>query len=804
MESFSFTVRSGNPTSSFEIPSAEVVGGEPAAQGGSEDAQGTKAAERSTGSLHVRPDSRQLTSGLNDVSASSESGDHLTSRLSSLGAEQDPRPQLANVPASASACPQDEEQSDPDEVLILPDDWESLRLGRCEGCGWSGDRKELFRVFDGGRSQDSQLFNPRRREDALQNKLTIDSQSSYQPSCVSCRIHRRIRDKLGPLYGHKMKLNLLKRTESDTNVFQELASGDLWKIFVDQELKLRHRFVPSGFPGGVVVSSDTGSAKAVAWVRSKLTCCLRIHSSVCGGSQSMKFVPTRLIYLAPLNRGGDVVLLEGQDVPAGSSYVAMSHCWGGKIPDCATTRRTLADRKNCIAWKSIPKTFRESMEFTLQLGLEYIWIDSICNLQQDPRDWLREAGMMYNVYKNAYITIGALYAEDCSGGLFSGRDERLQLKLSTVEFKNHRCQLYARRWFPDMQLPGHITDTSPPTSHTPSLFRRAWTFQERMVTPRSVFFAHGELIWDCYDITCCECGSHNHSYLSGAGPKSGYMRLLERRERYIQVTWRRLVSMYSALGLPNPHDKLPAIGAIAEEMTHYRQPKDRYLAGLWSDTLVNDLLWYRCASVATNRSSWTAPTWSWASVQSPVRYHEEVPALGMAFQLKVSVQDAACEYRDGIPYGVAVGGQISLRGTSLPCILRRLKTSAENSLFRFYTLPSGSSHYFAVYADEEPFDAIEDGYGNLIDARRPQHDSRVPASFLKSPTVDMMFDGSYERHYELLHIATTAATQWRVAYLYCLMVSKSPRDEWHICKEGSPSSTGGGGKSVVRSLQVCR
>ncbi|OIW25269.1 HET-domain-containing protein [Coniochaeta ligniaria NRRL 30616] len=682
-----------------------------------------------------------------------------------------PRPGPPIVSTAESNCSQDSEQLDPNDVLTLSSDWGAAGTGiktrsKCAECGWSG--------YDTG------LFEPTRRRRFYLPRLF---KSSYQPNCVSCDIRRRLHDKLEPLYGHKIQL----RPEGVAE-FREYTRFDLWKVFIDGE---GHPVIPSGFPRGVVVSSDTGSAEAVAWVRSKLATCLQSHSTLCGALQSTSFVPTRLIYLEPLNRGGDVILLEGQDVPPGSAYVALSHCWGGKIPDCTTTRETLADRKNGIPWESIPNTFRDAMEFTLKLGLEYIWIDSVCIIQQDPSDWVREAGRMYHVYKNAQITVGAVYAENCSEGLFSGRNPRLQRKVLTVGFKDQRYQLYARRAFPDMHLPdGALDNIRMESLQTPPLFRRAWTFQERMVTPRSVFFVHGELMWDCYESVGCECGEHfDHTSRRGSSieiisPKSSYKRsLIGDAELSVEDTWWDMVSMYSILALTNPHDKLPGIGAIAEEISRSKQPKDRYLAGLWSDTLASDLLWRSDHPEVTNRSSWTAPTWSWASIKSPIKYGAS--PRKMAFQTKVTVQDATCDYKDGNPYGVVVSGQVSLRGYLVPCILRRVKASTYHRLFsRFYALPSGSSDYFCVSADEEPFEAFTDEEGNLAGAIIPPWDdenwdmSCIP----KTPSANLMFDVSYERHYELLQIAT--ATHTYGTAMYCLMVSKSPKNDGTYVRKG--------------------
>lgn len=256
--------------------------------------------------------------------------------------------------------------------------------------------------------------------------------------------------------------------------------------------------------------------------------------------------------------------------------------------------------------------------------------------------------------------------------------------------------------------------------------------------------------------------------------------LIRKHEPHIHDTWTRLVSMYSALELTNPHDKLPAIGAVAEEVSRFKQPKDRYLAGLWSNTLAYDLLWYSCASVATNRSSQTAPTWSWASIQSPIRWYRRWSS-SWEFQIKVSVQDAACEYKDGNPYGVVGRGQISLCGRLVPCILRRRTTRHTESRHKFYALPSGSLHYFVVYADEEPLKVIRDGFEYLTDpTRAEEYDSHVPACVPQDPTADMMFDAGFERHYELLEIAIAT----RNFATYCLMVSKSPKDDGTYVRKG--------------------
>lgn len=64
----------------------------------------------------------------------------------------------------------------------------------------------------------------------------------------------------------------------------------------------------------------------------------------------------------------------------------LSHCWGGIEPSCRTTWEKLAANQRGIAWDTMPKTFQDAVDFTRRLGLSYIWIDSICIIQDDPTD----------------------------------------------------------------------------------------------------------------------------------------------------------------------------------------------------------------------------------------------------------------------------------------------------------------------------------------------------------------------------------------------------------------------------------
>ncbi|XP_014554914.1 hypothetical protein COCVIDRAFT_82223, partial [Bipolaris victoriae FI3] len=86
-------------------------------------------------------------------------------------------------------------------------------------------------------------------------------------------------------------------------------------------------------------------------------------------------------------------------------YIALSHCWGLREP--ITTTKDNFDRhvKEGIEIDDLPQTFRDAVEVVRALGFQYLWIDSLCIVQQDCEDWQREAAQMPEVYANAAVTI---------------------------------------------------------------------------------------------------------------------------------------------------------------------------------------------------------------------------------------------------------------------------------------------------------------------------------------------------------------------------------------------------------------
>jgi len=79
---------------------------------------------------------------------------------------------------------------------------------------------------------------------------------------------------------------------------------------------------------------------------------------------------------------------------------------------------TLSQRQASIPPSKLPKSFRDAIQITRRLGYEYIWIDSLCIIQDDPADWERESAKMAEIYENAVLTIAVSDAVDSLRGCF--------------------------------------------------------------------------------------------------------------------------------------------------------------------------------------------------------------------------------------------------------------------------------------------------------------------------------------------------------------------------------------------------
>lgn len=345
--------------------------------------------------------------------------------------------------------------------------------------------------------------------------------------------------------------------------------------------------------------------------------CLEEHaecSSPSGGSRGRHTtLPRRVVDVSPLFNDGDGIhLYEPTDGEVGD-YVCLSHCWGARQP-LRTTRENMHQWKANIPWAEVPETFRDAVLVSRGLGFRFLWIDSLCIVQDDPQDWEEQAPLMCSIYGNATLTLSAMRCRDCTDSLLP----RLQ---RTVHGRTETGAPIA--------LAARVNDGSKSRngSHLSSwksvLLCRAWVFQERLLSKRIVHFGYDELSWECMKGTACECSSMN---TDSSGIKSARHRAGKEpgSKTSLQWIWYDLVAEYTRLQLTFPSDRAAAIRGLAEEMRPHR--KSVYTCGIWHDSLLADLAWTVADLLNPQDREWNSPdkrsfpSWTWCSVNAACDY----------------------------------------------------------------------------------------------------------------------------------------------------------------------------------------
>jgi hypothetical protein len=309
-------------------------------------------------------------------------------------------------------------------------------------------------------------------------------------------------------------------------------------------------------------------------------CCLK-HVS-CSGTEEIQ-LPTRLLQISGTVEAPLVKLMETGGMKG--RYCALSHMWGpvDKQP-LRTTRANLSDRTAAIPFEQLPLTFRDTVMLARGIGIEYVWIDSLCIVQDDTQDWQSEAKKMGSVYSNATLVIAAASAHDSTEGLFKAR----QTSLASLRVP-YMCDGIPKGSYNVSLLPERQRPASSP------LRERAWVFQEWYLGQRILFFMPNEVMWRCN--TCELTGRGGHHDLG----------LYERK------SWLDLLREYSSKKLTYATDRLYALEGVAGRTGKARD--DQYLSqyGVWDDHLVEQLLW-RINKSNTEEDRIDLPTWSWAAI----------------------------------------------------------------------------------------------------------------------------------------------------------------------------------------------
>ncbi len=382
---------------------------------------------------------------------------------------------------------------------------------------------------------------------------------------------------------------------------------------------------------------STSTQKSLDHINQWSKSCLESHS-LCKPPRHQEgyHLPTRLIDLRGLHHkfpsDGIVALAKASDVERNEVYVTLSHRWGSRRL-MVLDDKTESSLTKGITIDHFPILFQDVFRLVCDLGISYIWIDSLSIKQDDAADWEREASRMTSVYSSSFLNIVAGYASHHEH-LFSSRNP---LALTP-------CILSPS---PLAQLMDIFAICDPENARPADRIRamptdsRGWILQECLLATRTIYFGDGMLIWRCNTKTETEesaCMLHiprnpfeQHDWKKVA---MAHLETVDDQhlDRWLFQIWHEILKEYTGRHVTKASDRLIALAGVAESLhLKGRGTLGKYCAGLWETCFERQLCW---SSQAYNPgpshpdtkpsindgisirypTTYVAPSWSWASL----------------------------------------------------------------------------------------------------------------------------------------------------------------------------------------------
>lgn len=254
-------------------------------------------------------------------------------------------------------------------------------------------------------------------------------------------------------------------------------------------------------------------------------------------------------------------------------YATLSHCWGTLEFETLRTGN-IAGFQRAIPSRCLTKTFVDAIQITRAVGFTYLWIDSLCIIQDSNEDWEAEAKKMASVYGASSLNIAASSARDGSQGCFlkpryhyGGFTARVCISGRTETFDFSPADEYKK----------NVTG-----SH---LATRAWAVQEKVLPTRTLHCGDQGFFWECKTQFASEF--FPHGFCSSNLSLRYDSVLLSHTNPWAH--WRTLKKWYTKCNLTKPGDKLIALSGVVQALRG--KTGDQYCAGLWRKTLEEELCW---------------------------------------------------------------------------------------------------------------------------------------------------------------------------------------------------------------------
>jgi hypothetical protein len=364
----------------------------------------------------------------------------------------------------------------------------------------------------------------------------------------------------------------------------------------------------------------------MAVIRGWLDNCLEKHIENCGHDRAEAASGA----LAEISL---VDVLESRIVSAqpGARYMALSYVWG-KVQMLQATRSnsSVLRQRGALSslQKHIPPVIQDAMTLVRLLGERYLWVDILCIVQDDPVQKHAQIAQMDLIYSGSLLTIAALSSSDADARL-PGVCHRSR----TAVFSSAVAE--AMRFVTQAPSLTNILDLMP-------YERRAWTLQERLLSPRCLYFTDSQVYFQC------SSGLYSEDQPLGVRTKHemdfhGRLNRLDEHRKY-GTSWiagfrvyESLVTLYCRRQLTYPADVLNAFSALSKTLE--RVYFGHFLEGLPEAVFDFGLLWIPAGPLQRRRhieegSPEEPPlfrSWSWAGWEGLVEFYSVLVSNDMNF-----------------------------------------------------------------------------------------------------------------------------------------------------------------------------
>ncbi|KAK7212664.1 hypothetical protein V2G26_019842 [Clonostachys chloroleuca] len=370
--------------------------------------------------------------------------------------------------------------------------------------------------------------------------------------------------------------------------------------------------------------TDHLTEQKLNWISSHIVDCFEgRHSCKClpGERENASSLPTRLVDLTgPIPRlayGGRIIAeaeRNGREIPR---YAALSYCWGLESHARDQLKTTTASEERMrlgIPMESLTRTIRDAVQVARAFKIPFLWVDSLCIIQDDIADWEREASRMGIVYSNAFVTFCSL-GSSCHTSFLQPPSPTILIPFQSSlndKAKGAYVLRYSTCAIGKVNANHILTDVS-----SSRWLQRGWAHQEYVMSARLVIFGPHFVHFLCPSITAAE----------NEKPVSVQWQFLLRGvatdpEELYNEWGKSIAPIYSDRQFTKPEDALPAISGLARYFSTVLA--DEYIAGLWKRDMLRGLIWSYCTYPGTSfphindllkrlsqRNPYIAPSWSW-------------------------------------------------------------------------------------------------------------------------------------------------------------------------------------------------